>query len=131
MQGIDPFFGSQKGLGGVPNLMSFLKRAFSLINANKAIISNTAVYTLSSGVNALIGFILLPILTRYLSPTAYGIVETFSATAFVLTGVVLFGGNTLLAKEFFRLNSFEKKREPCPAECGFHHHDNHSESKGN
>jgi len=86
-----------------------LKKARILIQNHTSIISNTLVYTLSSAFNALVGFVLLPILTRYLKPNEYGLVETFSTVSFVITGVVLFGGNTLLPKEYFRLTSDERR----------------------
>lgn len=41
------------------------------------LVKNTLVYTIASGLNAGIPFLMLPIITTYLSPVEYGIVATF------------------------------------------------------
>jgi len=74
-----------------------------------SIFKRTIIYTSSSSLNALVAFLLLPILTRYLSPFDYGVVETFMALISCLTGVVLFGGNTLVSKEYFVLTGTDRE----------------------
>ena len=76
---------------------------------NKLLLS-TFVYTLSTAFGALVAFLLLPILTKYLSQRDYGIVETFTAVSACLAGIVLMGGQDLVAKEFFKLNSNDLKK---------------------
>jgi len=77
--------------------------------ADTAMLRRVVVYTLSGSLSALIAFGLLPVLTRYLTPRDYGIVETFTVLTTCLSGVVLLGGNTLLAKEYFDHGHAERK----------------------
>lgn len=51
---------------------------------DKKLISSTGTYTVSKIINAAIPFLLMPVLTRYLTPTDYGIIAMFS----VLLGIV-------------------------------------------
>lgn len=65
------------------------------------VVKRTLVYTASGSLSALVAFFMLPILTRYLTPYDYGIVETFTSLTTCLSGVVIIGGNAILAKEYF------------------------------
>jgi O-antigen/teichoic acid export membrane protein len=65
------------------------------------VLKRTLVYAVSGSLSALVAFFLLPILTRYLSPSDYGVVEMFTSLTTCLSGVVIVGGNTILAKEYF------------------------------
>jgi len=49
------------------------------------------------------------VLTRYLSPFDYGIVETFMTVVACLTGVVIIGGNALISREYFGLDESERR----------------------
>lgn len=80
-----------------------VKSIWNIINSG--IFKRTVIYTASASLNALVAFLLLPILTRYLSPFDYGVVETFMAVIACLTGVVLVGGNTLMSKEYYVLEA--------------------------
>jgi O-antigen/teichoic acid export membrane protein len=64
----------------------------------------------SGSLSALVAFFLLPILTRHLSPSDYGVVEMFTSLTTCLSGVVIIGGNTILAKEYF--NNSDAGRAP-------------------
>jgi len=64
-------------------------------------------YTFAASFNAAIAFTLLPILTKYLSPYDYGIVETFVAITGCLGNIIIVGGNTLLTKEYY---NFKRKK---------------------
>ena len=86
------------------NLQISIRRLLS-----SGIFKRTLVYTFSGSFNALIAFLLLPVLTKYLSPYDYGVVETFGAVTACLTGVVIIGGNTLLSKQYFKLGGPERE----------------------
>lgn len=73
------------------------------LKLRSSLVRRTFIYTFSASLNALVAFLLLPVLTRYLTPYDYGVVETFLAVVACLTGAVMIGGNTLLAKEYFAL----------------------------
>jgi O-antigen/teichoic acid export membrane protein len=72
---------------------------------NFELLSGAFIYSMSGFLNALVSFLLLPLLTRYLSPFDYGIIETFTVVVTLLTGVIVAGGNTLLTKEYFNLDA--------------------------
>jgi len=74
------------------------------------VLKRTVVYTVSGSLSALVAFLLLPILTRYLSPSDYGVVEMFTSLTACLSGVVIVGGNTILAREYF--NRLDADRAP-------------------
>ena len=76
--------------------MDFLSHTIDL-----GVLKRTFVYIASGSVSALASFLLLPVLTKYLSPADYGVVEIFTTLVTCLTGIVLIGGNTILAKEHF------------------------------
>ncbi len=52
--------------------------------------------------NASIAFILLPVLTTYLSPSEYGLIEILLTVSACVTAVTLYGGNTVLSKFYYR-----------------------------
>lgn len=66
-------------------------------------VKRTAVYTLSGMFSALINFLLLPIFTRHLSQYDYGVMETVLAIVGFLTGLLMLGSTTMLAKEYFKM----------------------------
>ena len=74
------------------------------------VLKRTLVYTVSGSLSALVAFFLLPILTRYLSPSDYGVVEMFTSLTTCLSGIVIVGGNTILAREYF--NRTDSGRAP-------------------
>jgi len=63
----------------------------------------SSVYVVSSAINASANFLMLPVLTRYLTPRDYGIVETLLSAVAVVTVVIVLGSNTIMIKEFFGL----------------------------
>lgn len=73
------------------------------------IFKNTATYTISDILNKLVPFVLLPVLTRYLTPADYGIIAIF----FVFTGILgvfmTLELNTAISVKFFKLSRNELK----------------------
>ncbi|MCW8328231.1 oligosaccharide flippase family protein [Photobacterium sp. SDRW27] len=68
---------------------------------NKEFISNTLVYFVSNILNAAIPFILLPILTRSLTPAEYGQVAIFQVTISALSAFVGFSVNGSAVRKFY------------------------------
>lgn len=66
------------------------------------LLSSFAVYTLSGFINAGIPFLILPILTKYLSPGDYGIVSLFSAFESFVLAFVTIGIIDIIGFEYFR-----------------------------
>ena len=64
------------------------------MSQTKSLLQNAAVYTFTNILNALIPFLLLPILTRVLLPADYGVLAMFTATLAILgafTGLSVHG----------------------------------------
>lgn len=59
-----------------------------MIKKNVGIIKSMGIYTISNVINAAIPFLMLPILTRYLSTTDYGILSNFSVISNFLIPLV-------------------------------------------
>lgn len=71
----------------------------------KTIVKHTAIYSTSDLLAKAVGFFLLPIYTRYLSPADYGILELLSVTLSIIIIFIQQGMQT----SFFRAYSFDYK----------------------
>lgn len=67
----------------------------------KSLLSGSAVYLLANLASAALPFALLPILTRYLGPTEYGVVAMFQALVAGLGAVVGFGVVGAIARKYY------------------------------
>lgn len=75
------------------------------------VIRNTAFYTIGSVLPKLLNFILLPILTLYLSPTDYGIISyTYSLVTFLYV-IILLSLNTFLIRHYFDCKTEEERKK--------------------
>ncbi len=78
---------------------------------SKKVIRNVSFYTIGAIIPKVIGFFLLPIFTRYLSPTEYGIINyTNSITIFLLAFTVL-SLNTYLLRHLFDYEKEEDRKK--------------------
>lgn len=78
-----------------------IKRIFS-----NQIFKSTAIYTGVSGISSAIPFILLPIITRYLTPTDYGVLTNFNVLVQVFSAICALNTYTTLTVSYFnKLNS--------------------------
>ncbi|MBN2689834.1 MAG: oligosaccharide flippase family protein [Gammaproteobacteria bacterium] len=66
-------------------------------------------YITSGGLNGAIGFMLLPVLTRYLTAHEYGVLENFNILRMVLGVILLYGANTLLTMEYYGSDEQHRK----------------------
>ena len=69
------------------------------------VIKNSTIYLGSSLINRAIPFLLLPILTKYLSPLEYGALSIFQIMISFSTAIVGMAINTNVAKNFFKLDT--------------------------
>jgi len=76
---------------------------------NHKLFKNTFIYAGSSVINQAIPFFLLPIMTRYLTPTDYGIVATFNVLLGVMVVFVGLSMHGAINVNFFKLNKNELK----------------------
>lgn len=71
---------------------------------NNSLIMNTGIYTLTSIINSAIPFLLLPILTRYLTPEDYGIVSMFSLLITFTTPFIGLSVNGSITRKYYDRN---------------------------
>ena len=75
------------------------------------LIKNTTIYALGDIIPRLIGFIALPILTRYLTPSDYGIVNYVNTLNTFLLAIGFFSVNTYFLVYYYRCKSREEKKK--------------------
>ena len=86
-----------------------LKHSLNTIFAS-SFIRQSSVYLIGNVINAVIPFVLLPILTRYLTPTDYGIVGTSIVLVQMLTMFIGFNASGLIVGSHFD-NNLEDNRK--------------------
>ncbi|NLE26818.1 MAG: oligosaccharide flippase family protein, partial [Clostridiaceae bacterium] len=77
---------------------------------NSSLFQSAGIYTITSGINAAIPFLLMPILTRYLTPLDYGTVAMFGV---LLSFVAPFTGlsiNGAIARQYYASNEVDMPR---------------------
>lgn len=77
---------------------------------NSSLFQSAGIYTITSGINAAIPFLLMPILTRYLTPSDYGMVAMFGV---LLNFVAPFTGlniNGAIARQCYASNKVDMPR---------------------
>ena len=72
---------------------------------NNRIANNALIYVVGGGLTGLISFLLMPVLTRYLSPADYGIVYMFMVLIMFFVSVIGLQADTYFARYYFE---FEK-----------------------
>ena len=72
-----------------------------MIERLKELLRHSAIYGLGSIVARVLGVLLLPLYTRYLSPSDYGLIETLVALAAVLTALVAQGMKSAFFRFYF------------------------------
>lgn len=65
--------------------MKFARNLQNLKVFESSLLKNTAVYTLTTVINSAIPFLLIPILTRYLSPSDYGIISVYTVLVAIVS----------------------------------------------
>jgi O-antigen/teichoic acid export membrane protein len=75
------------------------------------LIKETAIYGLGGVAPKVVGFLLLPIFTRYLTPTEYGIISYTNSVRMFLFVIAALGLNTFVLRHYFELKTEEQKKE--------------------
>lgn len=68
---------------------------------NNTLLKNTGIYTISSIINAGIPFLMLPILTRYLTPEDYGLVSMFTLLVAFTSPFIGLSVNGAISRQYF------------------------------
>jgi len=82
-----------------------LKRVF-----NSRLARSSAIYTLSSAINSAIPFFMLPVLTRYLTPTDYGIVSMMTVLVGIASPFIGLNIHGAISVKYFEAPSSEIPR---------------------
>ena len=69
-----------------------------------SLVSHSLIYLVSTILNSTIPFLLLPVLTRYLTPEDYGIIVTFQLIVAVLTATIPLNLNGAISVQFFKID---------------------------
>lgn len=72
---------------------------------------HSIIYGLGVAVSQVVGFFLIPVYTRYLTPNDYGTLEIFTATSSVLSVILTMGLTTALFRSYFFHDDAEKKKQ--------------------
>ena len=70
---------------------------------------NASIYTVSDILNKLVPFVLLPVLTRYLTPSDYGIISMFSVFTSILGVFISLEMHGVISVKFFKISKEELK----------------------
>lgn len=73
------------------------------------ILKNSSIYILVSIFSGGLSFLLLPILTKHLTPESYGTLEIYRSSTALLQGFMIFGTNTLIFGNYFKWTKKELK----------------------
>jgi len=78
------------------------------IFANK-FLKNTSIYVIVDILNKMVPFVLLPVLTRYLTPSDYGIIAMFFVLISILGIIVTFEGLSAISVNYFKISKDKLK----------------------
>ncbi len=70
-------------------------------------VKNAAIYTVSDILNKMVPFVLLPVLTRYLTPSDYGIISIFFVFTAILGVFMTLETNTAISVNYFKISRDE------------------------
>ena len=74
---------------------------------NTSLSINALIYFVSNLINALVPFVLLPVLTRYLPPEEYGHVALFTIFSACAVAVISFGVGGAVTRQYYHLEKPE------------------------
>lgn len=74
---------------------------------NTSLSTNALIYFASNLINALVPFILLPVLTRYLPPEEYGYVALFTIFSACAVALISFGVGGAVTRQYYHLDKSE------------------------
>src|SRR5438552_10587646 len=80
-----------------------------MIERLKGLFRHSAIYGLGSIVSRVLAVLLLPLYTRYLSPSDYGLIETLIALSAVLTALVAQGMKSAFFRFYFDSTEPERR----------------------
>src|SRR5438132_1403691 len=80
-----------------------------MIERLKELVRHSAIYGLGSIVSRVLAVLLLPLYTRYLSPSDYGLIETLIALSAVLTALVAQGMKSAFFRFYFDSAELERR----------------------
>ncbi len=89
--------------------LSFVKNIFRTYQGRSVIIKKSLTYISSDIINKILPFLLLPIITRYLSPSDYGTLSVFDSIVGFLAVFVGLGSQEMVTVNYFKIPKEELK----------------------
>lgn len=83
----------------------------SLKREARTVGKHTVIYGMAGVLGQLVGFIMLPVYTRYLTPSDYGIMDLVGITAVLLTSVISVGISAAMTRFYFDGKNIQERRE--------------------
>jgi O-antigen/teichoic acid export membrane protein len=74
------------------------------------LLSHSIIYGFGVAVSQIVGFFLIPLYTRYLTPSDYGVLQIISVTSSVLSVIFAMGISSALFRSYFLYDEAEKKK---------------------
>ena len=82
-----------------------------ITNEIRFLLTHSSIYGLGTVVSRLVAFILLPLYTRYLTPTDYGVLETIDISSGIIGIVVTVGIARSLSRFYYEFDDEKKETE--------------------
>jgi len=76
-----------------------------------SLLKNTSIYTIGFLLPQVVGFLLLPIMSRYLSPEDFGIISSMEVLVFILSVFIILNLDQAAYRLYFDTNDDENRRE--------------------
>jgi O-antigen/teichoic acid export membrane protein len=78
-----------------------MMKSFPMLKSIKTLLTTSLVYGLGNVASKFIGFFFLPVFTRYLSPSEFGLFDTFSIILFLTTTISLIGTDSAMSRFYY------------------------------
>jgi O-antigen/teichoic acid export membrane protein len=89
-----------------------LKRIFKFLRQlfKSALIQSAGIYTITNALNAAIPFLLMPVLTRYLTPADYGMVSMFGLLVSFASAFVGLNADSAISRQYYDRDEVDIRR---------------------
>lgn len=81
-----------------------------MFNEFKKLLKHSMIYGAGTLISKAVGFLMIPVYTRYLSPKDYGIIEILTLTSFVISWIISMGLSSSVLRFYFDYDT-EKERK--------------------
>jgi O-antigen/teichoic acid export membrane protein len=82
-----------------------------MFNEIKTIFRHYLIYSFGNLASKAIGFLMIPVYTRYLTPDDYGIIEILTITSSIVSNILILGLSSAVLRFYFNYNSIRDKNK--------------------